>query len=175
MIGAKWGVTQAEVEQQYPCDEYAPGNPLPVWRGVSVNAPTPAVWPWLRQLQVAPYSYDWLDNLGHQSPRELRTLSDHRPGEHFSCMAGRFPVGRVLSVQPGRQLTVEVMGAVMSYVLNPAGTSTRLLLKVVLDRSLWYSAWLAVGDWPMARRQLKNLKHLAEAERTSCADLSPSA
>jgi hypothetical protein len=57
------------------------------------------------------------------------------------------------------------MGAVMSYVLVPKGLTSRLLLKVVMDRGHWYLPALAVGDWPMARRQLKNLKALAEAQR----------
>jgi hypothetical protein len=50
----------------------------------------------------------------------------------------------------------------MSYVLRPDGDSTRLLLKIVIRRNRWYVPALAAGDWPMARRQLKNLKSLAE-------------
>lgn len=175
MIGSHWGVTPAEVAREYPCDTYVPLDAVQLWRGVTVNAPAAAVWPWLRQLQVAPYSYDWLDNLGHSSPREVQTLPEPQPGEPFSRLAGRFPVGRVLLVQPGSQLTAEIMDAVMSYVLSPEGASTRLLLKVVLDRALWYATPLAVGDWVMARRQLLNLKGLAErdwAARATEADRS---
>lgn len=127
-------------------------------------ATTPAqVWPWLCQLQLAPYSYDWLDNLGRRSPRELRGLPDPRPGESFSRIAGKLRVGRVLSVVREESLTATIMGAVMSYVLDPQEGSTRLLLKIVMERGHWYAPVLAVGDWPMARRQLKNLKALAEA------------
>jgi len=169
VIGERWGVTQAEVERRYPCDDLMPANGMQLWRGVTVAAPATSVWPWLCQLRLAPYSYDWLDNLGHRSPRELRALPDPQPGECFSCIGGRFGVGRVLSVLPGQHLTARVMGAVMSYVLSPEGSSTRLLLKIVVDRSPWYAAPLALGDWPMARRQLKNLKQLAEAERISRA------
>ncbi len=129
-----------------------------------MNAAPETVWLWLRQLQLAPYSYDWVDNLGHRSPRELRELPDPQPGERFSCLAGRYEVGRVLSVLPGKHLTAKVMGAVMSYVLRPEGPSTRLVLKIVIGGARWYAAPMAVGDWPMARRQLKNLKQLAEAE-----------
>ena len=51
----------------------------------------------------------------------------------------------------------------MSYVLIPQDDgSTRLVLKIVLKRERWYAPAVAVGDWPMARRQLKNLKALAE-------------
>jgi len=163
VIGDQWGVTQQEVARDYPCDEVVRRPVLQLWRGVTVETSPAQVWPWLCQLRLAPYSYDWLDNLGHRSPRELRGLPDPRPGEPFSCVAGRFEVGRVLSVAHEQQLTASVMGAVMSYVLSPAGpATTRLLLKVVMQHGHWYAPTLAVGDWPMARRQLKNLKALAE-------------
>jgi hypothetical protein len=164
MIGERWGVTDHEVAQRFPCDDLVPGPVIELWRGITVHASPEQVWPWLRQLQLAPYSYDWLDNLGHRSPRELHELSDHKPGERFSFMGGRFEVGRVLSVDPGEQLTASIMGVVMSYLLVPEAGATRLLLKIVVPRRQWYASAIAVGDWPMARRQLKNLTRLAEHE-----------
>jgi hypothetical protein len=80
-------------------------------------------------------------------------------------VGGRFDVGRVLSVVRQEQLTASIAGAVMSYVLSPDVGGTRLLLKIVMPRHRWYAAALAVGDWPMARRQLKNLKRLTESRR----------
>jgi hypothetical protein len=162
MIGDRWGVTDAEVARHYPCDDLVSPPVLHLWRGVTVNAPAEAVWPWVCQLRLAPYSYDWLDNLGRRSPRELRGLPDPEPGEPFSCMGGRFDVGRVLSVAHDQQLTARIMGAAMSYVLIPDGQNTRLLLKIVMKRAHWLTRAIAVGDWPMARRQLHNLKELAE-------------
>lgn len=164
MIGERWGVEDREVAQRYPCDELVPSAAVQLWRGVTVHAPPAQIWPWLCQLRLAPYSYDWLDNLGHRSPRELSGLPDPRPGEAFSRVADRFAVGRVLSVAPREHLTVAIMGAVLSYVLRPQGDDTRLLLKIVVARSHWYSVPLGIGDWPMARRQLLNLKALAERE-----------
>jgi hypothetical protein len=55
------------------------------------------------------------------------------------------------------------MGALLSYVLVPEGATTRLLLEIVVPEHRWYGRALALGDWPMARRQLLDLKHLAEA------------
>lgn len=169
MIGERWGVTHSEVAQRYPCDDLAPENPLYLWRGITVQAPAAAVWPWLCQLRLAPYSYDLLDNLGRRSPRQLRSLPDPQPGEPFSRLAGRFEVGRVQSVVTGKHITAAIAGAVMSYVLNPQDASTRLLLKIVLDRAHWCAGPVALGDWPMARRQLKNLKRLAEGEHRRSA------
>jgi hypothetical protein len=51
----------------------------------------------------------------------------------------------------------------MSYVLVPRRTDgTRLLLKVVAQTTRWAALGLSVGDLIMARRQLLNLKQLAE-------------
>ena len=166
VIGDRWGVTDDEVARRYPCDERVPSPALQVWRGVTVDAPPERVWPWVRQLQLAPYSYDWVDNLGHRSPRELRDVQDPRPGDAMSRLVGRFPVGRVVDVVPGEHLTVGVMGALMSYVLVPQGEQTRLLLKVVMKHHHWWNRPLALGDWPMARKQLLTWKALAEGVRS---------
>jgi len=115
-----------------------------------------------RASEAWPYSYDWIDNLGRRSPRELMGLPEPRAGERFTTAGGR-ELGRIVSVDPGTQLTATIMGAFMSYVLVPQedGT-TRLLLKVVLRTPRWAALGLSVGDLIMARRQLLNLKRLAE-------------
>lgn len=158
MIGDRWGVTDAEVARRYPCDDLTRGRA--VWRGVTVRATPQQVWPWLCQVQLAPYSYDWVDNLGRRSPRELVGHPDPEPGQHFSTSGGRFRLGTVLSVEREQHLTARIMGAVMSYVLEPEGAHTRLLLKIVVPGP--WAPLLALGDWPMARRQLLNLRDLAE-------------
>jgi hypothetical protein len=68
----------------------------------------------------------------------------------------------VLSVEHNKHLTARIMSAVMSYTLTPQDSSTRLVLKIVMTRRNWRSVALAVGDLPMARRQLKRLIALAE-------------
>jgi hypothetical protein len=114
------------------------------------------------QVRLAPYSYDWIDNLGRRSPPELAGLPEPRAGEPFTRVGGR-PLGRIISVEPGRQLTAVIMGAYMSYVLEPdSDDTTRLLLKVVMRTRRWVAPAISAGDLVMARRQLLNFKRLAE-------------
>ena len=58
VIGEKWGVTESEVARHFPCDDLVPSAVISLWRGVTVHASPAVVWPWLCQVQLAPYSYD---------------------------------------------------------------------------------------------------------------------
>jgi hypothetical protein len=162
VIGDRWGVSSSETKRSYPCDDLVASPTLQAWRGVTVDAPAEAVWPWVTQVRIAPYSYDWIDNLGRRSPRRLVGLPEPRAGDAFTAAGGR-PMGRIVSVDPGEQLTGAIMGAFMSYVLVPqADGRTRLLLKVVMRTRRGVAPWVSAGDLVMARRQLLNLKQLAE-------------
>jgi hypothetical protein len=162
MIGDRWGVRGSDIARVYPCDAFVAVPTLQAWRGVCIAAPVPAVWPWVAQVRLAPYSYDWIDNLGRRSPRELAGLPEPRAGERFTTAFGRGQ-GRILSVDVGQQLTGHIGSAFMSYVLLPADQDmTRLLLKIIIRTSRLASLGLSVGDLIMARRQLLNLKQLAE-------------
>jgi len=163
VIGDRWGVTADEVALHYPCDDVVASPNLRAWRGVTVHAPASTVWAWVTQIQQAPYSYDLIDNLGHRSPRRLLDLPAPRPGEPFTRTANR-PQGRLLSLEPGVHYTGSIMGSAMSYLLVPVDAgSTRLLLKVVMRVSGWLAPVLSIGDLVMARRQLLNIKRLAES------------
>lgn len=162
MIGDRWGVTDDEVTSHYPCDAIVPSPSLQAWRGVTVHAATDAVWPWITQLRWAPYSYDWIDNLGRRSPQQLLDIRTPVPGDHFTSTANR-PQGCLVSVEPQVHYTGRILCAVMSYVLVPVDErTTRLLLKIVMSGYGWLAPIVSVGDLVMARRQLLNLKRLAE-------------
>lgn len=162
MIGDRWGVSEAETSRSYPCDDFVVAPTIQAWRGVRIEAPAEAIWPWVAQVRLAPYSYDWIDNRGRRSPRHLVGLPEPQAGDRFTT-AGGHELGRIVSVDPGKQLTGTITGAFMSYVLVPHEQDvTRLLLKVVLRTSRWTSLGLCIGDLIMARRQLLNFKQLAE-------------
>ena len=154
-------MTDHEVSRHYACDEFVPRPVLRAWRGVSVGATVDRLWPWLLQVRLAPYSYDWIDNLGRTSPRTLRHLADPVPGDPFTATGGR-PVGRVLGVEHQVHLTARIMGATMTYQLSPSEESCRLVLKIVAPGSRLGAQALCLGDLVMARRQLLNLQRLAE-------------
>jgi hypothetical protein len=164
MIGDRWGVADAETTLRYPCDDFVRSPTLVAWRGVTVHASAQAVWPWVRQVRVAPYSYDWIDNRGRRSPRTLLDLPEPLVGDAFTTSGGR-ALGRIVSVDSGGQLTATIMGAFMTYLLVPSERdTTRLLLKVVMSTNRLLAPALSVGDLVMARRQLLNLKRLAERQ-----------
>ncbi len=169
VLGDRWGVSPEEIARRYPCDELVPDPVFQAWRGVTVHATPEQVWPWLAQIRIAPYSYDWIDNLGRRSPRELQGLPEPVVGEPFTSALGGRRFGRVESVSVGQHLTGTIMGAVMSYVLvsDDVGADTRLLLKIVMRGGRAIAPLLSVGDLIMARRQLLNLATLAEGRASS--------
>ena len=162
VIGDRWGVGDSETSRRFPCDDFVASPTLQAWRGVLVEAPAEMVWPWVAQVRIAPYAYDWIDNLGRRSPRTLVDLPDPEVGESFTTAGGR-KLGRIVRVDPGLGLTGAIMGGFMSYVLVPQEHDrTRLLLKVVMRTNRLAAVGLSVGDLIMARRQLLNFKQLAE-------------
>jgi hypothetical protein len=164
VIGDRWGVTRAETTRRYPCDDLVPYPVMQVWRGVTARTRPEFVWPWVAQIRLAPYSYDWIDNFGRRSPQNLRGLPEPVAGESFTAALGGRRFGRIVAVRSGEHLTGTIVGAVMSYVLVPVddGLQTRLLLKVVTQGGRMIAPLLSVGDLIMARRQLLNLAALAE-------------
>jgi len=162
VIADRWGVTDAEVARRYPCDESVTRPVFEAWRGVTVHAAPSFVWPWICQIQLAPYSYDWIDNLGRRSPRQLQDVAEPAVGAPFTRSMGR-RMGRVLSVEPNRQLTARLAHVVMTYWLEPEGDTTRLILKLVSDKGRLTAPLLSLGDLVMARRQLLNFARLAES------------
>lgn len=163
-----WGSTASERAAPYPCDALLPAAETTLWRAVDVAAPAPIVFRWLCQLRAAPYSYDLLDNFGRRSPQELT------PGlERLEAGQRVMTIFRLVEFEPGRSLTVVSRGPLFgevacTYLVEPSGDrECRLVLKILarypkgLRRPLMRLV-LPPGDLVMARRQLLNLKRLAE-------------
>ncbi|HET7443126.1 MAG TPA: hypothetical protein VFJ57_00560 [Solirubrobacterales bacterium] len=164
----RWGSTAPERAAPYPCDALLAAAETTLWRAVDVAAPAAVVFRWLCQLRAAPYSYDLLDNFGRRSPQELT------PGlERLEVGQRVMTIFRLAEFEPGRSLTVVSRGPLFgevacTYRVEPSGEgASRLVLKILarypagLRRPL-LRLLLPPGDLVMARRQLLNLKRLAE-------------
>jgi hypothetical protein len=164
-----WGTTAEERRRPFPCDDVLPEHERVLFRAVTVDAPPAVVFRWLCQLKLAPYSYDLVDNRGRRSPRHLV------PGVERLAVGQRVAIFRIASFAPDEHLTISVRGhrafgdAAISYVVLPHGPgATRLVAKIVTvpARGLLGAVLrplLPAGDLVMMRRQLLNLKALAEA------------
>ena len=166
-----WGSTEEERAAAYPCDRWLPDPDDSLWRAIDVDAPPALLFRWLCQLRAAPYSYDWIDNLGRTSPRELTPgleeladgqtvmtifrLAEHEQGHHITLLLAR-----------GRRLFGDLA---MTYQVLPApGGRSRLVAKLVVRRPRGpmrlAAPLLPAGDLFMMKKQLRTLKALAERD-----------
>lgn len=167
--GRVWGATSAEQRAPYPCDRLVRARSEGWTRAVDVAAPPHIVFSWLRQLTIAPYSYDWIDFRGRKSPRVLLPrLPDLSVGQQFLVfeIASFTTDAHITGVLPEAHARRYGHMAV-SYTVRPHGKGSRLVVKVVVEtggtagRRL-LRRFLAWGDLIMMRKQLLTLKKLAE-------------
>jgi len=165
-----WGTTAAERARRYPCDDRLPDADVAAYRGVDVAAPPATVFRWVCQLRAAPYSYDWIDNLGRRSPGRLTGGLD-------ALAVGQrvMTIFDLVDFEPGVQITIASRGTwrlgavVVTYLVEPAtGEGSRLLVKLLIRspsgpvRGFVARRLLPAGDLVMMRKQLLTLKALAE-------------
>ena len=70
-ISEFWGTEPRERSLAFPCDDLISQPDATLYRGVTIQNSPEIVFRWLCQMRAAPYSYDWIDNFGKQSPRKL--------------------------------------------------------------------------------------------------------
>lgn len=170
-----WGAVPAELTARTPADALLP-EPDEHWvRAVDVAAPPDLVWRWLCQMRAAPYSYDLVDNLGRRSPQALTPgLDELASGQRVMTIftLESFARGEHLTILVRPRLWLLPAMAV-SYVVTAAGEERSRLAMHVLVRlppparnpaGRAGLALLCAGDLVMARRQLLNLKGLAERD-----------
>ncbi len=170
-LARSWGTCEQECSPPFPCDDCLPDSEDAYFRAVDVLAPPATLFRWLCQLRVAPYSYDWIDNLGRRSPRNLT------PGLEQLAVGQRvMTIFELVTFEPDRHLTVRTRRAsqlfgdvAVTYLVVPGEPGRcRLLVKVLVRhprgalRHQLSRHLLPWGDLLMMRRQLFTLKHLAE-------------
>jgi hypothetical protein len=174
-----WGSSPHERAQVYPCDGLVDDADA-VFRAVNVDAPAQLVFRWVCQLRTAPYSYDWIDNLGRRSPRELiGGLERLEVGQRFMT------IFRLVCFEEGRSITLDsttaLFGRVVgTYTIVPTGANrSRVVVKLLISGPPAIRGWitrcvLPAGDLIMMRRQLLTLKALAERDARRSAASVPS-
>jgi hypothetical protein len=171
-IAYTWGSTPAERAETFACDAWLADADLVLYRGVTIDAPPEVVFRWLCQLRIAPYSYDWIDNLGRRSPSTLT------PGLDALATGQRvMTIFRLVAFEAGKHLTLELATRaartffghiVVTYRVEPVASGTRLAVKMRVRQdgprlvSGVRGRLLAWGDLLMMRKQLLTLKERAE-------------
>ncbi len=168
-----WGTTARDRSQPFPCDRHLPDAEDAYFRAVDVAAPAGVLFRWLCQLRAAPYSYDWIDNRGRRSPRHLTPdLERLSTGQTVMTIFElvEFELDRQITVLMRRSSRLFGMVAVTYLIACPRPRHCRLVVKVLLRqpsgtplRRLGREL-LPWGDLIMMRRQMLNLKRLAESE-----------
>jgi hypothetical protein len=145
-------------------------NPDVLFRAVNIDAPIGLVFRWVCQLRKAPYSYDWIDNWGRRSPRQLiEGLERLEVGQRFMT------IFRLVSFEDGSSITLDsttgLFGRVVcTYRVIPIEVNrSRLVVKLTFStptglRGTVTRRVLPTGDLLMMRKQLLTLKELAERD-----------
>lgn len=176
-----WGSTEQERAARYPCDLVLPDHDMALFRAVTVRAPRAIVFRWLCQLRTAPYSYDWIDNVGRRSPPTLTPgLDNLAPGQSVMTIFDLASFERDAHITLSLRRPGLFPALAVSYVTAPgAHEDTRLIVKLVVrsrpglcDRLIGLG--LPAGDLIMMRRQLLNLKKLAERDAALGTSPAPS-
>lgn len=166
---SEWGSTATERSQSFPCDELIASPAMTLFRAIDVEAPQEVTFRWLCQLRAAPYSYDKLDNFGRRSPQTLTPgLERLERGQQVAT------IFRLAEFEPGESLTIYHRGRVFgevacTYRAARVGEGrARIVVKLIWTPprrgpiARLEQALLPAGDLVMMRRQLLNLKELAE-------------
>ncbi len=86
-----WGVDPADEERILPGDDLVSAPSHTETRGIDINAPTSAVWPWLVQMgyeRAGWYSYDQLDMKGRSADTIIPELQSLKIGDVLPTFPG---------------------------------------------------------------------------------------
>jgi hypothetical protein len=181
-----WGATKMEINASLPGDDIVPEANIRSTKGITIQAPPEAIYPWLLQIGVdrgGMYSYDWLENLFgldvHTNDRIDPAFQNAQVGDFW-----RFtPKEYVLNPGPGLyvQQLIEDEAVLLcfgleskseepcfdtwQFVLVPQGDgSTRLLLRsnMLMEQELPIKLTY-FAQFIMERKMLLTLRERAEA------------
>ena len=178
-----WGTDDSIRTREWECQKYVPEPNETFFRGVRVAAPKDVIFRWMCQLRVAPYSYDWVDNAGRESPRILS------PGaERLTVGQRTLIIFRIAEFEDGESITLRVaphlaLAVGRRHVHVQGARQRRRHVRPVPRAQRQLGARQAHGPRPglfyirkfffpwgellMVSKQLKTLKKLAERQARS--------
>jgi hypothetical protein len=171
-----WGVTSDELLLNYPCDRHMETFHDTYYRGVTIHADPEIIFRWICQMKLAPYSYDWIDNLGRKSPQELIPGVDElKTGQKLMFIFDliSFEQNKHLTIRLNNAFTRFLGDTVISYkIISKNHNKCRLLIKILVQypKGIFgklLNCILPPGDLIMIRRQLLNFKELSEKTQNS--------
>lgn len=167
----RFGTTDEEIADSWPGDDVVRRADRVLYRALTVDAPPPVVFRRLCQMRVAPYSYDWIDNFGRRSPRELT------PGLEDLAVGQRFIIFTLTAFEPDHFITLyadhPLFGELsITYRVEPHPRGSRLAVKIRVRYPPGPLGWvtryvLPAGDLVMMHKQLNNFAELAVADVTA--------
>ncbi|GAA2450110.1 hypothetical protein [Agromyces soli] len=150
-----------------------PGPHVVATRAVRTTASPQSLFLWLCQLRRAPYSYDWLDNFGRRSPQRADpTMTRLAVGQRFMTIFTLlvFEADRSLTLGMRPGAPSRLFGAlVVEYRVDRLPDDVRQLGAILRMPASGPGAAarntaLAWGDLVMMRKQLHELRRLAERD-----------
>lgn len=179
-----WGATEDERVRPLPGDELVEAPTFVATRAITIRAQPADIWPWLAQVGVNRagwYSYDWLDNLGRPSAREIiPELVDITVGDVLPMSPDGKQGIRVHALDPPTSMIWGTPGDTSwAWVLDPGPDGTTRVLSRVRSRYRWlsptivFSMLLELADIWMMRRMLLNVRERVEAVWAPTANAAP--
>jgi hypothetical protein len=168
-----WGATDEEASARLPGDELLDHADGVSTRAINIEAPPPAVWPWLAQMGPSPrggaYTYDWIENLlglnMHSTDSVLAEFQHPEVGETFSLGSNLMRMDRVESERVLAWRS-EDGNWVWTFVLEPRDGGTRLISRnrFRLPKLLARIGMLPMepGSLVMERKMLRGIKQRSE-------------
>lgn len=173
-----WGATPDEVARDLPGDDLVERPTFCATRAVTIAAPAERIFPWLVQVGVNRagwYSYDWLDNLGRPSARQIHPeLQRVEPGQLLPMSPDGQQGIKIHSLDPPTSMVWGTPGdTTWAWQLETRDGGTTRVITRVRSHYRWtsptilFSALLEFADIWMMRRMLLNLRDRVEATESS--------
>lgn len=174
-----WGATPVEVARVLPGDELVQNAGVNWTHGITINAPTAAVWPWIAQMgerRGAFYSYTFIENqmgngdVYHNADHIVPEWQNPKPGDDL--IGGFLPL-KVREVVPDKHMTGFLDGDIKwawVWYLEPINPNqTRLLVRMKIAAPSGMANPIAdvgigLGAFIMGNAMLQGIQARAEGD-----------